>query len=259
MQVHLGRWLPVALVASLVFVAACGANQGSPTPAGGGSQAAGELCPDVNLRTPTGEALRLAGRWLADDFGTYYLTQRESCLHWLGQSSAVGGIPAGTWWTNVYVGQIATDFTINGEWADVPYRNDDEGVNLNSGELTLRIGFFDDDSGDAWPTLHLEEMRYGEGYGGFNWVPEEAIPPAAAFVGTYGYSDCPWLEVDGTRYELAEWQYVIAVDGQLLGEGSQIVARPGDTLRVEGQVWPTTIPDGCLPDLLLGWNVEIGP
>ena len=242
-----------------MFLAACGANQASSTPAGGGNQVPDELCPDANLRAPNGDDLRLIGRWQADDFGTYSMTQRESCLHWLGLSPAVADTPAGGWWTNVYVGQMASDFTINGEWADVPYLYDYPGENPNSGELTLRIDFFEDDSGAEWPSLHLVEMRYGAGYGGFNWVPEEAMPPRAEYVGIYGYSDCPWLEVAGTRYELAEWQYEIAADGQILGEGDEIVARTGDTLRVEGQIWPTAIPDGCLPDLLLGWNVEVAP
>ena len=255
----MGGCRSVALLASLVFVAACGAGEASSTPAGGGSEATGELCPEANLRTPNGDVLHLTGRWLADDFGTFYMTQRESCLHWLGMSPSVEGFSAGDWWTQVFVGQIASDFTITGEWADVPYAYDIDDESPPSAELTLEIGFFDDDTGDEWPTLHLVEMPDGAGYGTFNWVAEEAFAPRTAFVGTYGYSDCPWLEVAGTRYELAMWQYDVAADGQLLGEDSQILARPGDTLRVEGQVWPTTIPDICQPDLLLGWSIEVGP
>jgi hypothetical protein len=259
MQVRMGGWRPVALVASLVFVAACGANQASSTPVGGGSQDTREFCPEANLRTPNGGPVRLTGRWQGDDFGTFYMTQRESCLHWLGMSPAVAEYSAGDWWTQVFVGQIASDFTITGEWADVPYAFDIEDENPPSEELTLGIDFFEDEGGTEWPTLHLVEVRGESGYGTFNWVPEEAFAPRTAFVGTYGYTNCPWLEVAGTRYELAMWQYETAANGQLLGEGSQILARPGDTLHVEGQIWPTTIPDACVPGVLLGWNVEVGP
>jgi hypothetical protein len=170
----------------------------------------------------------------------------------------VGEFPAGSWWTNVYVGRLESDFTINGEFADVPYGYDFvEGENPNSGELTLDLAFFDDDAGAMWPTLQLVEIRHSPGYGGEYWVPEEAMTPRAEFVGTYGFTDCPWLEVDGERYELATWQYSTADQGQLLGDDNQVVARPGDELLVEGQVWPAPTPTTCMPDLLLAWQIEV--
>jgi hypothetical protein len=248
-----------AIVLLALTLAGCSASQPSSTPADGLAGGPGPLCPEIQLADPNGDGVQLTGQWLATDFGTYSMTQRESCLHWLGLSPAIGEDPAGTWWTNVFVGRIESDFTINGEFADVPYPYYyDEGVNPNSGELTLDLTFFDDDSGAVWPTLQLVELQYSPGYGGEYWVPEDALPPRAELRGTYGFTDCPWLEVDGVRYELAEWQYETADQGQLL-EGGQVVARPGDELLVEGQVWPAPTPTTCVSDLLLAWHIEVAP
>lgn len=249
-----------ALVAVLLIAAGCGTNPVSATPAAAPADASSDLCPPLSLRMPSGERLNLTGTWLADDFGTYYLTQRASCLHWLGMSPAVGESAAGDWWTNVYAGRVRTDFSVAGPWADVPYVGYSEGQTPNSGELTLHIGFFDDDAGREWPTLHLLEQQQGGGFGGQEWVPTGSLPAPAEYVGTYGYEGgCPSLTVNGERYEIVEWQYDIADQGQLMGDGSQVLARPGDELRIEGQAWPLEDADGCLPDKLLAWDLDVSP
>jgi hypothetical protein len=221
----------------------------------------GETCPEANLRTPTGAPLNLTGTWQADDFGTFSVAQRESCLHWLGMSPGFpdAGVPAGSWWTQVYVGEIGSDFGVRGEWSDVPYLYDYGSSEVpNSGELLLQIGFFEDDQGDERPTLHFVDVRGGDGYGGRNWVPMDAMPPIAEYEGTYRYEgSCPSVELNGQLYELVQFEYDFAEGGQLLDDG-QVAARPGDPMRVEGQIWPD--PDaereGCQPLLFLAWEVE---
>jgi hypothetical protein len=175
---------PTAVFVWALVLVGCTANPATPSSAalpGGGPS---ELCPEVHLRSPDGRSLNLTDTWLADDFGTYYLTQRASCLHWMGMSPAVGGSVAGDWWTNVYVGQIGSDFGVYGEFADVPYRTDFGSDQPNSLELGLTIGFFNDEEGEEWPTLHVAnpEPRLG----GWNWVPMEALPPREEYVATYG-------------------------------------------------------------------------
>ena len=252
-------------LASALTIIGCTAIEASPTPAEMPGDEATALCPEVDLRTPDGERLDLTGTWQADDFGTFYLAQREACLHWLGMSPALAefgaefGAEAGDLWTQVYVGQIGSDFRVNGEWSDVPYRDDDPSWMPNSGELLLSIGFFDDDQGQEWPTLHLVEVRGGQGYGGLHWVPVQAMAPRSEHVGTYRFeAGCPSIELNGQRYELVEWLYDIAQDGQLLSDG-QVVARPGDQMRIDGQIWPDPDTSGCLPMLLLAWFFEPSP
>jgi hypothetical protein len=254
----------LALLAFLsVLVMGCGANQPSSTPAGlGGGGGQGELCPDLSLRSPSGERLALTGTWFADDFGDYFITQRASCLHWLGMSPALAGAAAGEWWTNVYVGQIESDFSVHGEWADVPYLTDYSNFEPNSGEIVLRIGIFEDESGVEWPALHMVEVRDSRGgYGGANWAPSQAMPPHAEYVGAYRYEDgCPVLEVGGQRYELVLAQYWVADQGQILDDDAYVVARPDDEVRIDGQIWPdsdTSLTCSSLPNRLLAWGLQV--
>jgi hypothetical protein len=246
---------PTAVFACALVLLGCTANPPSPTPAalpGGGPS---ELCPEVDLRSPEGERLNLTDTWLADDFGMYYMTQRESCLHWLGMSPAVDDAVAGDWWTNVYVGQIGSDFRVYGEFADVPYRIDYEGGAPNSLELGLAIGFFDDAQGDEWPALHV--ARPEPQLGGWNWVPIETMPPREEYVATYrNEGGCPSIEMNGQQYELNTWSHDVVPSGQLIDQDGRVVARPGDQLRIEAQVWPDHDTVGCLPLRLLAWEIE---
>lgn len=253
--VQLRLRLTAAVLACALVLVGCTANPATPTPAalpGGGPS---ELCPEVDLRSPEGRQLNLTDTWLADDFGTYYLTQRASCLHWMGMSPALGGSVAGDWWTNVYVGQIGSDFGVHGEFADVPYRIDFGSTTPNSLELALNIGFLNDDQGEEWPTLHVAspEPRLG----GWNWVPMEALPPREQYVATYRpEEDCPTIEMNGQHYELMTWSHDVAGTGQLLDEDGRVVVRPGDQVRIDGQVWPDQDTIGCLPLRLLAWEIE---
>jgi hypothetical protein len=255
----------VLSVTSALLIVGCTANQASPSPADVPGDDVSELCPEVDLRTPDGERLALTGTWRGDDFGEYYLAQRESCLHWLGMSSALAefgsdsGAQAGDLWTEVFVGQIGSDFRVHGEFSEVPYRIDDASWEPYSAELVLSVGFFDDDQGQEWPTLHFVEQRGGEGYGGRHWVPVGAMPPRAEYVGAYRFeAGCPSIELNGQRYELVQWLYDNAQDGQLLSDG-QVVARPGDQMRIDGQIWPDPDTGGCLPIMLLAWFLEPSP
>jgi hypothetical protein len=251
--------LPAAVFVWALVLAGCTANPATPTPAAQPGGAASELCPDVDLRSPGGRQLNLTDTWLADDFGAYYLTQRASCLHWMGMSPALGGSEAGDWWTNVYVGQIGSDFGVYGEFADVPYRIDYGSTEPNSLELGLTIGFFNDEEGEEWPTLHVAspEPRLG----GWNWVPMEALPPREEYVATYrsGEDYCPTIEMNGQQYELVTWRHDVAASGQLLDLDGQVILRPGDQVRIDGQIWPDQDTMGCLPLKLLAWELESLP
>ena len=241
------------------MLAGCGTSQPPSGEPGASAAAADEICPAVELRTPSGESLELSGRWRANDFGQYFVSQRLSCVHWLGMSPSVDEeTPAGSWWTQVFVGRLQSDFTMTGEWGDVPYQW--EASQYNAGELDLKVDFYDQ-GGRQWPAFHLVEQRGGQPVGGVDWVLEESLPAAEEFVGTYGGTigddgACPWIEVDGDRYEIEEWQGVIADSGQILGEGGEILARPGDQLRVVAQVSPVLGRAHCQPSAMLVWDLQ---
>ena len=212
------------------------------------------MCPAIDLRTPAGDRVSLTGQWRANDFGEYYLSQHDSCLFWMGRSPALLDLPVGHFWDNVFTGRIGSDFTIEGSWGDVPLSDQ---PSLGNGELTLGIDFFEA-NGTSWPTLHLIAQRPGETFGGQDFVPEASLPALTEYVGTYGYDtpDCPWVEVDGDRYEITEWQYDIARDGQIIGDGSQVLVRPGDPIRVEAQISASLGPNHCQPSSMLVWDLQ---
>jgi hypothetical protein len=254
----------LALVA-ISMVAGCAAEPSEALgPASSDVQASGvpatAACPAIDLRMPDGQSVDLTGDWQGDDFGTYYFSQVHSCLHWLGQSNVPPEEPTGAGWTNVFTGRIAPDFTVEGPWSDLPYGfNADlqEGEVLNSGDLKLEIDFFEAD-GITRPTLHLLEEATRFGLGGWNFVPMDALDPRAEYTGTYGFdaeNDCPWLDLNGRRYELIQWQWGIAEGGQLLGERGALVARPGDQIRVDGQIAAALRPQGCQADAMLAWDL----
>jgi hypothetical protein len=211
---------------------------------------------------PDGENLDLTGQWQGDDFGTYYFSHIHSCLHWLGQNQVPPDAPPGYWWTNVFTGRIESDFSVEGPWGDVPYSEQSlSEETLNHGVLTMKIDFFEVE-GVTHPTLHLvnEDTLYG--VGGHNFVPMDSLDPRAEFTGTYGFDRdpfCPWLDVGGQRYELNEWQWEIAEEGQILGEGAAIMARPGDQIRVEAQVSAPLGQQGCQASAMLVWDLAPAP
>jgi hypothetical protein len=220
-----------------------------------------EACPALDLRLPNGEPLELTGQWQADDFGIYYFSHVQSCLHWLGQSQIPNEEPPGSFWTNVFIGRIESDFTVEGPWSDVPYgdvRPPDEP--LNNGVLTLEIEFVEVD-GVTRPTLHLTNDATLHGVGSHDFVPLDSLDPRAEFTGTYGYDNdpvCPWLDVNGQRYELNQWQWLIAEEGQILTEDG-ILARPGDQIRVEAQISAPLGPLRCQASAMLAWDLAPAP
>ena len=97
--------------------------------------------------------------------------------------------------------------------------------------------------------------------GGWNWVPMEALPPREEYVATYrsGEDYCPTIEMNGQQYELVTWRHDVAASGQLLDLDGQVILRPGDQVRIDGQIWPDQDTMGCLPLKLLAWELESLP
>jgi len=147
----------VALVA-MWWLSACGSGgTSSPSPvaipAGSGEPEPPAACAALDLRMPSGDAVQLTGRWRAPDGGTYYLRQVGSCVWFTGLSvdtDAPGGLGASQW-TNAFLGTLQSDFTLHGEWADLPWGRD-TGV----GEITWRIDFAEVD-GQEGVTLGVAE------------------------------------------------------------------------------------------------------
>lgn len=247
----------VLVAIGLIGVLAGCASLAPSVEPGASAGAVEEICPSVELRTPGGDELDLSGRWQANDFGEYFLSQRLSCVHWLGMSPSIDDkTPAGSWWTQVFVGRLHSDFTMTGEWGDVPYQY--EAPEYNAGELDFKVDFYDQ-GGTQWPYVHFVGQRGGYQIGATDWVLEASLAARTEFRGTYGYDPdpgCPWLEVDGDRYEIVEWQYPIAESGQIVGEGTQIIARPGDQLRVVAQVSPVLGFGDCQPSAMLVWDLQ---
>jgi hypothetical protein len=243
------------LALCLVCLAACGPSRSptaEPAPSSGGGNA---VCPVIELRTARGERLDLAGQWRGSDFGEYFVSQSESCVDWLGLNDPEVG--ADEPWSEVFVGHLNADFTVDGEIGSVPYQT--QGELGSNHELTLKVDFFDA-GGQSWPTMNVIATSAGGEYlSGLDWVLESSLPPRTQYTGTYGFDepDCPWLEVDGDRYEIVQWQYDITLTGQILGfESNQISAHPGDQLRVEAQISPPMGPTDCEPSAMLVWDLQ---
>jgi hypothetical protein len=217
--------LPFVVAIVVGLATGCSASD-SPTPTAtpSASLAAEDICPEVDYRTPSGEPLDLTGRWLANDLGSYYMTQDASCLFWFGQSRPEGDDPAGAYWSNVFSGRIVSSFEVAGPWSDVPTV---AGASANSGRLRLEIGFFEVD-GVTWPALAMESQQPPNLFGGTAWQPEITVSAMETFSGTVGFegSSCPWLEVAGQRYALVgyvtgEGQHIFGQSGRGVGEGAE--------------------------------------
>jgi hypothetical protein len=246
--------LLVAVVAGLVT--GC-ASSDSPTPVAtpNASAAAVEVCPRLDLRAPTGQRLDLGGRWLANDGGSYFLSQDESCLFWMGQSPPSGDVPAGGNWTNVFSGRILSSFVVAGPWSDVPAG---AAASANHGTLTLGIDFFDLDS-VTWPALVLQSQDPRDVFGGTAWQPEESLSAVDSFTGTIGIDEvgCASLEVAGQQYALVG--EVFYTEGQhFFSDLGRPLVAAGAQARVEGQV-ATALGDAACPvsdQQLLVWDLS---
>jgi hypothetical protein len=250
----------LAVVAACIV--GCSADPSAPPPSGSpaASPVAGDVCAPIDLRTPDGQPLDLNGQWRSNHDGAYLFSQGGSCLFWLGQSTAAGGSPAGTLWTQVFSGGIRSDFSIAGAWSDVP------GGTENHGRLELAIEFFSQ-GGRTWPLLRLIDHQpptigpggaYPSEYADGRWQPEETISGPATYIGTIGVDPphCPWLDVDGQRYELT---------GLVEIQGDHVIGKRGvgvgiqEQARVEGRLGQAIGPEGCAPSAIVVLDIESEP
>ena len=134
-------------------------------------------CPDIDLRTPTGERINLNWTWTTlqsgHRSGIYYFRQVGSCLWFVGGfpwpddavADEVGGLSVVT--TN-FLGRIESDFMIHGTWIDYPHINFPP---AQGGTLDLRIEIdesgearvaYVDDVGERFldPTLVVDELTW---------------------------------------------------------------------------------------------------
>lgn len=246
-----GAWRLV-LLAGLVAACAPASPTASVVPASNAA-ADDDPCPGIDLRLPSGARLDLSGTWRGRGFGEYFVAQHRSCLTWMGRDPAFDDWPAGAGFTNVFVGRIRADFTVIGTYGDVPVF---PGAANNYAQLTWRIQFSEVD-GALVPALILLDSQPVTGYGDEAMVPEDALSPKSEFIGTYGFDtpSCPWLEVDGRRYELLAGYYVHSTGQIDLGPG--VTRRPGDPLRAVAQVAPGMARTECQDSAMLVW--ELGP
>ena len=233
-------WVTLMLIA--FGLAGCSSQSTStPESSAAGSPMIEADCHRVDMRTPTGEPLDLTGRWRTS-LGSYYLAQDQSCLFWMGQSAPQGDhLAAGELWTNVFSGQISSDFVVAGPWSDVPTLPD---ATAHSGRLELGIEFFEQDD-VTWPSLRQRSQEPANLFGDWAWQPEASLSDLTTMVGTVGIDDevgwCSWIEVDGVRYELTGNVEVQGTHVFDLAEATSVGV--GETARVEGWIAQALIGD----------------
>jgi hypothetical protein len=152
-------------------VAACtavGDPASPPVPSSGGPAPSTDAaeCPDIDLRTPTGERINLNGTWETlqggHRSGIYYFRQVGSCL-WF-----VGGFPRPEDGVVDEVGALSVVTTSYLVWIDYPHVNVPP---AQGGTLDLRIEFeesgipqlaYVDDVGERFldPTLVVDELTW---------------------------------------------------------------------------------------------------
>lgn len=138
----------ITSIALLVLGVACAgpAASGAPTQAPTGSPGIATTdCPNIDLRSPSGDRVNLTGTWETEREGTragiYFLHQVGECVWFAGSfpwpEDASQG-PLG-FVTVVFQGRVRSDFSITGEWIDVRQKGLEP---LRSGgNITLRIEF----------------------------------------------------------------------------------------------------------------------
>ena len=205
----------------------------------------------------------LTGRWRSNDEGVYDIHQRGSCLYWVGMSHFPGFEP-GEHFTNVFIGTVRGDFTIDGRYGDVPYNPSIPSEDLGYGPLTLRIEFEQSAEVES-PVL----QAIGGDLFGLVWVREESLPAAIDLQGTFGGTvsstvgddvACRWIESNGEHYELigsAEWR-IRTSPLSIQDQAGHIVARIGDPIRVSGRVAPA-LGSGCTDSAILVEELDLTP
>jgi hypothetical protein len=189
--------------------------------------------------------------WRTNLNNEYFFAQHGSCLFSLGRSAAEGDLPPGTFFTNVFEGRIESDFTVAGLWGDVPA---EPNGSLNHGTVRLAIEFFSD-SGQTLPSLHLLEDD-PDIYGDSRWQPELSVGELATYVGILGIDPgpCPWLEIEGARYELTGW---VSVEGSHVSGASGQSIGVGELARVEGRIAQALGYFGCQSSALLVMDIVL--
>lgn len=138
----------VTSIALLALGVACTgpAESGAPTLAPTGSPGiATHDCPDIDLRSPSGDRINLTGTWVTEREGTragiYFLHQVGDCLWFAGGLPWRGEPDSETLGlqTVVFQGRVGSDFVIAGRWIDVRYVG--VGGLGSGGNITLRIDF----------------------------------------------------------------------------------------------------------------------
>ena len=231
-----------AVLIGLAVLVGCTASP-SPSPSDAGSEApAVDACPPITLRSPSGAAIDLTDRWRSPDGGNYYLRQVASCVWFAGFSGNTGapGREQDSDWTNSFFGHLSENFTLHGDWSDLPW-GDDEGV----GTLDWQLTFADVEDEEAI-TLAVTDASGGFG-AQFLAKPERHIELTVRLLD----DECLTVETDdGTAYQIQslpeEWGFTTPPG--LLGPNSEDIA-PSESLVVSGDV---ARGDGfCGPALLL--------
>lgn len=224
----------VVVLFALAWLTACASASPSASanasPVGSSEPAPPAACAALDLRTPSGDALALTGLWRSPDGGNYYLRQAGSCVWFTGLSPGTGapGRLGVTGWTNVFLGTLHSDFTLQGEWADVPWGRD-TGV----GELTWNVDVAEVASQEAI-TLQVAEVTGGFG-GQFLVRPEGRVDLHVRLQDTLNCVSV--VGDDGTIYELllVSPGWSIAEPMALFGPAEELIA-PSEAFEVTGQL-----------------------
>lgn len=134
-----GRIL-VALLAGAALQTACSQTPSatsSPSLAESVGQPGAVACGPIDLVTPSGARVDLTGTWRGIT-GIHYVRQVGMCVFWIGLSDYPGD-EAGEQWMLTFRGELASDFTLRGEWAWVvrPIRPGLTGP--DRGEVTFQL------------------------------------------------------------------------------------------------------------------------
>jgi hypothetical protein len=219
----------LAVLIGLLLLAGCAASPSPSASADGAEEPAADACPQIVLRSPSGVPIQLTDRWRSPDGGTYYLRQVDSCVWFAGFSGNTGapGGEAASDWTNTFFGHLSENFTLHGDWADIPWGND-----VGVGYLDWRVTFATVDGDEA---ITLEVTDASGLFGGNRLVKPERRMDLVVRLRAH---ECPTVTAeDGTEYEILttppEWGFTSPPG--LLGPGGEHF-QPGDSFAISGDV-----------------------
>jgi hypothetical protein len=122
----LGRQPWAAFVAAIVVLSACTPAGSTPSLAPTSSPQTGTSdCPNIDLRSPSGERVALTGTWVTERegarSGVYFVHQVGECVWFAGSFPWPGDASHGPlgFVTVVFRGRVRSDFSITGDWIDV--------------------------------------------------------------------------------------------------------------------------------------------